>query len=46
MIAGRHEDSKEAEILARIQKNATDINTLSDTQQKVSQDVEQVIPKK
>lgn len=37
---------KEAEILGRIQQNATDIDTLSDTQQKVSHDVDETIPKK
>lgn len=38
--------AKEAEILDRIKKNATDINTLSDTQQKVSKDVQETIPNK
>jgi len=39
-------EAKEAEILTRIKKNATDIDTLSDTQQKVSKDVQQTIPQK
>jgi hypothetical protein len=37
---------KEAEILNRIKQNASDIDTLSDTQQKVSHDVDESIPKK
>ena len=39
-------EAKEAEILARIKQNASDIDTLSDTQQKVSHDVGEAIPKK
>jgi hypothetical protein len=38
--------AKEAEILERIKKNAMDINTLSDTQQKVSKDVQETLPSK
>ena len=39
-------EAKEAEILARIKQNAADIDDLSDTQQKVSGDVGETIPKK
>jgi len=39
-------EAKEAEILARLKQNASDIDTLSDTQQKVSHDVGETIPKK
>jgi len=39
-------EAKEAEVLTAIKKNAGDIDTLSDTEKKVSNDVEQAIPKK
>jgi len=38
--------AKEAEILSRLKQNASEIDTLSDTQQKVSHDVGDTIPKK
>jgi hypothetical protein len=39
-------EEKEAEVLERIRNNAAEINTLSDTQEKESHDVQNTIPKK
>jgi hypothetical protein len=39
-------ETKQAEILERLQQNAAEINTLSDTQQKINNDVGETIPQK
>jgi len=39
-------EAKQAEIMERLKQNAAEINTLSDTQQKINNDVEETIPRK
>jgi hypothetical protein len=39
-------ETKQAEILERLKQNAAEINTLSDTQQKINNDVGETIPQK
>ncbi len=39
-------EAKQAEILDRLKQNAAEIDTLSDTQQKINQDVGEAIPAK
>jgi len=39
-------EAKEAEILARLKQNAAEIDSLSGTQQKINNDVEEAIPQK